>query len=71
MLAEHAGLLGGGSHVGPILSALAEVYKQENLCEPETDKKILQIFNGVKANLGNWVANFSEKQQKKVEKMLS
>jgi hypothetical protein len=71
LLAEHAGLLGGGSHVGPILSALAEVYKQENLCEPETDTKILQIFNGLKANLGTWAASFSEKQQKKVEKMLS
>ena len=71
LLAEHAGLLGGGSHIGPILSALAEVYKQENICEPETDEKILKIFNGLKANLGSWAASFSEKQQKKVEKMLS
>jgi len=71
LLAEHAGLLGGGNHIGPILSALAEVYKQENICEPDTDEKILKIFNGLKANLGTWAASFSEKQQKKVEKMLS
>jgi len=71
LLAEHAGLVGGGNHLGPILSALAEVYKQENICEPETDEKILKIFNGLKANLGTWAGSFSEKQQKKVEKMLS
>jgi len=71
LLAEHVGLLGGGNHIGAILSALSEVYKQENLSEPDTDEKILKIFTGLKAQLPNWAANFSEKQQKKIEKMLS
>jgi len=71
LLQEHAGLLGGGAHIGPILSALAEVYKQENLSDEDTDAKIKQIFNGLLANLANWASSFSEKQQKKVEKMLS
>jgi len=71
LMAEHPGLLGGGSHVGPILSSLAEVYKQENLCDQETDEKILKIFGALKASLGTYVSSFSEKQQKKVEKMLS
>merc|ERR1712187_926746 len=45
VLAQHEGLLGpNAGHLGKILSALAEVYKQEHLCEKETDEKVRKIF---------------------------
>merc|ERR1719277_1434401 len=60
------------AHIGKVLSALAEVYKQENLCEKETDALILKIFQMLpRENLFKLAGGFSEKQQKKIEKMLT
>lgn len=73
LLEQHAGLLGAEqAHLGKILSALAEVYKQENLCNEDTDAAILRIFQMLpRDNLLKLASGFSEKQQKKIEKMLS
>merc|ERR1719468_708141 len=73
VLAQNAGLLGpDNAHIGKVLSALAEVYKQENLCAKETDQLILNIFKMLpRENLLQLAGGFSEKQQKKIEKMLA
>merc|ERR1712048_1276320 len=48
VLAQHEGLLGpNAAHLGKILSALAEVYSQEHLCEKETDEKTRNIFQNL------------------------
>merc|ERR1711879_96479 len=62
----------GGDNLQQILRILAEVYKQENLCEKETDEKIVQVFKGLPRDLiVQHAANFSEKQQKKIERILT
>jgi len=73
VMEEHAGILeNGGAHLGKILSALAEVYKQEDLCTKEADQKILQVFQRLpRESLVKLAGNFSEKQQKKIERMLT
>uniref|UniRef100_A0A6U9NR28 TOG domain-containing protein n=1 Tax=Zooxanthella nutricula TaxID=1333877 RepID=A0A6U9NR28_9DINO len=73
LLEQHAGLLGpDAAHLGQVLSCLAEVYKQENLCEKETDAKILRIFHMLpKDHLQRLASTFSEKQMMKIEKMLT
>jgi len=73
VLAQDAGVLGtNGAHLGKLLSALAEVYQQEDICEKETDAKILSIFTLLpRENLTQLAGNFSEKQQKKIERMLT
>jgi len=73
LLEQHAGLLGPDkAHLGKVLSALAEVYKQETLCDEETGALILRIFQMLpRDNLLKLASGFSEKQQKKIEKMLS
>jgi len=73
LLAQHQGLLGPDNcHIGQVLSCLAEVYKQENLCTKETDELILRIFKMLpRENLSKLAGGFTEKQQRKIEKMLS
>jgi len=73
VLAQNMGLLGqDGSNMGKVLSLLAEVYHQENICEKETDKKINQVFTMVpRDQLMKFAGSFSEKQQRKIEKMLT
>mmetsp|Transcript_4884 Transcript_4884/g.15357 ORF Transcript_4884/g.15357 Transcript_4884/m.15357 type:complete len:1114 (-) Transcript_4884:70-3411(-) len=73
IMQEHPGLLeDGGAYLGKVLSALAEVYKQEEYCTKETDQKILQIFSRLpRENLVKLGGSFTEKQQKKIEKMLT
>jgi hypothetical protein len=73
LISQDAGLLGpNGEHLGKILSALAEVYKQEHLCEKETDEKIRKVFQMIPQDkLIGLAPSFSEKQQKKIERMLS
>lgn len=73
VMSQNAGLLGpDNAHIGKILSALAEVYKQEELSAKETDALILRIFQMLpRSNLQQLAAGFSEKQQKKIEKMLT
>jgi len=73
LMTEHAGMLeNGGMHLGKILSCLAEVYKQEELCTKDTDQKILQVFQRLpRDKLVTLGSSFSEKQQKKIERMLT
>mmetsp|Transcript_118291 Transcript_118291/g.381826 ORF Transcript_118291/g.381826 Transcript_118291/m.381826 type:complete len:1124 (+) Transcript_118291:91-3462(+) len=72
VLEQHAGLLGPAeAHLGKVLSALAEVYKQEEFCTKDTDKKILKVFQLLpRERLQALAGSFAEKQQKKIEKML-
>eukprot|EP00913_Durusdinium_trenchii_P031742 g29727.t1 len=54
-----------------VLSILAEIYKHEDICSKECDEKILRIFKSLPQNmLVGAASSFTEKQQKKVEKML-
>jgi len=73
LLESHQGLLGADAqHLQKILSALAEVYADEELSTKDTDKKILQVFRGMsREQVVQFGSGFSEKQQKKVEKMLT
>jgi len=73
LLQQNQALLGeNNSNIGKILSALAEVYKQESLCAKETDTHILKIFQMLpRDNLQQLAGGFTEKQQKKIEKMLT
>jgi len=73
LLEEHPGLLGpDGAHLQVILCALAEVYGDEELSSKETDQAILRVFKSIpQEKLVNLGGGFSEKQQKKVEKMLA
>merc|ERR1719188_712409 len=73
LLAQHQGLLGpDNGHIGQVLSALAEVYKQETLSTKETDELILKIFKMLpRENLAQLAGGFTEKQQRKIEKMLT
>jgi len=73
VLEQHAGLLGpNGAHIPKILSALAEVYNQENLCTKETNANIVRIFQLLpRDNIVKYASEFTEKQQKKIEKMLN
>jgi len=73
VLEQHAGLLGPDhAHIGKILSSLAEVYNQEELCTKETEAEILRIFQNIpQERLQSLASNFTEKQQKKIEKMLT
>lgn len=72
VLQQNQGLLGAENrNLGKVLSILAEIYKQEEICSKECDDKILKIFKGIPQNvLVSAASNFSEKQQKKIEKML-
>lgn len=73
LLMQHTGLLGpDGSHLGPILSCLAEVYSSEELSTKEVDQKILQVFKSIGSDrILSVQSSLNEKQQKKIEKMLS
>lgn len=54
-----------------ILSVLAEIYKQENMCEKETDAEIISIFKQLPpATIQQQASGFSEKQQKKIERIM-
>jgi hypothetical protein len=72
VLAQHPGLLGQNhANLGQILSVLAEIYKNEGICTKETEQKISNIFKSVpQDHLKSVSAKFSEKQMKKIEKIL-
>jgi len=54
------------------LSILIEVYKQENTSNKELDTLILQVFKNLPPQvLQGCASSFSEKQQKKIEKLMS
>jgi len=71
--AEHAGLLGSDrENLGKVLSVLAEVYRVEAICEKEQEEKILAIFKRIPLEMLKGLAGgLTEKQQKKIEKMLT
>jgi len=73
VLEQHAGLLGPArQNLGMVLSALVEVYHQENVCSKDTDAKILRVFQLIPCdNLVQLAGCFSEKQRRKIEKMLT
>lgn len=73
VIAQHGGLLGpNAANLGKILSILAEIYKNEDTCEKESDEKILQIFKMIpQETLMTHKSAFTEKQMKKIEKMLT
>jgi len=70
---QHAGLLGSDrQNLGPILSALAEVSNNETLASQETRDAIVVVFKAIPRDLLLQLAGtFTEKQQKKIEKILS
>jgi len=73
VMAQDQALLGGPSrsNLGPLLGIFSEIYKSENLCTKETEGKILKIFQLIPRDMLQGLASgFSEKQQKKIEKML-
>lgn len=73
VMAQNQGLLGSGNaNIGLVLSILAEVYHTENICNKSTDEKILKVFKMIpQPMLLPLVSGFTEKQQKKVHKLLS
>jgi len=72
VIAQNPDVLGPDrAHIGPVLSVLAEVYRVDCMCNKDTEEKILQIFKMLPRDLLQRCAvGFSEKQQKKIEKML-
>mmetsp|Transcript_24483 Transcript_24483/g.70279 ORF Transcript_24483/g.70279 Transcript_24483/m.70279 type:complete len:1125 (+) Transcript_24483:112-3486(+) len=74
VLEEHPGLLGGPGrqNLGQVLSVLAEVYHVENICKRDIEEKILKVFRSIPVDvLRGYASGFTEKQQKKIEKMLT
>jgi len=71
--AENPRLVGdGASNLSTILKVLAEIYKQENICEKETDEKIVILFKKLpQALLQQHASQFTEKQQKKIERIIT
>jgi len=71
---QHPGLLGGPerAHLGLVLSVLAEIHHMENICNKATEEKILKVFKLIPRDTLKILApSFTEKQQKKIEKMLA
>lgn len=70
---QHAGLIGASQeNVGKILSVLAEIHKQEDTSNDEIDALILSIFKALpREALAKFGSGFSEKQQKRIEKILT
>jgi len=68
-LANNVAMLGEANRNLPaILKAMAEMYKQENICEKETDQKIVQVIKQLpQAALEGAASQFSEKQLKKIQ----
>jgi len=73
VIEQNPGLLGkDNAHLSKILSCLAEVYCQEEVCTKETDTKILQVFQNLpQSKVVELARGFTEKQQKRIEKMLT
>lgn len=72
VIAQHEGLLGGSPpRHGPVFSTLAEIYHVESICNKDTEAKILQVFKSIPQHVLQQLASFfTEKQQKKIGKML-
>eukprot|EP00406_Dinophysis_acuminata_P058007 CAMPEP_0179276760 /NCGR_PEP_ID=MMETSP0797-20121207/34745_1 /TAXON_ID=47934 /ORGANISM="Dinophysis acuminata, Strain DAEP01" /LENGTH=1120 /DNA_ID=CAMNT_0020985329 /DNA_START=47 /DNA_END=3409 /DNA_ORIENTATION=+ len=73
VLEQHAGLLGPErANLGTVLSILAEVHHMENICNEKTEERIPKVFRFIPTDtLQVFATSFTEKQQKKIEKMLA
>eukprot|EP00929_Paragymnodinium_shiwhaense_P034542 TRINITY_DN18781_c0_g1_i1.p1 TRINITY_DN18781_c0_g1~~TRINITY_DN18781_c0_g1_i1.p1 ORF type:complete len:1117 (-),score=455.11 TRINITY_DN18781_c0_g1_i1:188-3538(-) len=73
LIAQNAGLLGENQAQLPqVFSVLSEVYKTENICTDETSKKIHTVFKSISPQiLQQCAGSLTEKQQRKIEKMVS
>lgn len=73
VLAQNQGLIGeNNKNIPRILSILAEIYKQEGMSTTDLDETIHKIFNMLPRNvIVSAAGSFTEKQQRKIEKMLS
>eukprot|EP00746_Dinoflagellata_sp_MGD_P136666 gnl/MRDRNA2_/MRDRNA2_70559_c0_seq1.p1 gnl/MRDRNA2_/MRDRNA2_70559_c0~~gnl/MRDRNA2_/MRDRNA2_70559_c0_seq1.p1 ORF type:complete len:693 (+),score=186.49 gnl/MRDRNA2_/MRDRNA2_70559_c0_seq1:307-2079(+) len=72
VLQEHKGILGQeNANLGKLLSILAEVYKNESICEQECDAQIANIFRKLPREvLVQLASNFNEKQQAKIQNIV-
>jgi len=72
-LAEDAGLIGANQkNMGKILSVFAELHKEEDISNPEIDDLVTKVFKALPmAMIQQHAAAFSEKQQKRIEKILT
>merc|ERR1712048_595692 len=72
ILDQNVAMLGENfANLGKLLSILAEIEKEESLCEKETDEKIHQIFKSLpQQKIVECGGELSEKQQKKIENIL-
>jgi hypothetical protein len=70
---ELAGLIGASQeNLGKILSIMAEIHKQDDCSDEEIDAMILTVFKAIPAAVLQQNAGaFTEKQQKRIEKMLT
>lgn len=73
LMKQDEGLLGAGmSNLGKILSLLAEIHKDELKSDDDLDTKITQVFKSITPDVLRQNAScFSEKQQKRIEKIVS
>jgi len=72
LMAQDEGLLGGPqrANLPQLLRILAEIYKVEDICSETSDTKIQQVFTMLPQDvLASCAGNFSEKQQKKIQKI--
>jgi len=72
VLQQHQGVLGpDNKNLGKVLSILAEIHHQENICPEELEAQILGIFKMIPTDLLQANASsFTDKQQRKIQKML-
>jgi len=73
VMGQNAGLIGqNNANLGKILSILAEIYGQEDQSTKENDEEIKKIFTMLPRDvLMACAAKFTEKQQKRIEKMIA
>jgi len=70
LLEQHPALV--GAFLGKVLPILAEVYRTDDICTKATDEKIKRVFSLLPRDALQAAANgFTEKQKKKIEKMLA
>jgi len=71
--AQNQSLLGANNaNLGTVLGIFAEIHQTQGICNEATDEKILKVFRMIpQQSVLQLASGFSEKQRKKVEKMLS
>eukprot|EP00929_Paragymnodinium_shiwhaense_P000928 TRINITY_DN101124_c0_g1_i1.p1 TRINITY_DN101124_c0_g1~~TRINITY_DN101124_c0_g1_i1.p1 ORF type:complete len:1114 (+),score=426.29 TRINITY_DN101124_c0_g1_i1:133-3474(+) len=71
IIAQHPGIV-AGDNLGKALAVLAEIHENESLSKEELDKEIVKIFKTINPDILRQMAgNFTEKQQKKIEHMIT